>query len=239
MRLSSRRIARRSRAAERPRKRRAGTRRRRPSRTRRPLLGSVRRKAARTLGLAERHVTPARGLAVVALAAVISLGAAQFGDYRAVDVGAPEYASLGDSAQAPQIEPRSPRSAHGDWVLAIAAASLLVLGAAVTRNWRLARLLIFLGAAVVAISLAVDAPEGLREGTAGVAFQGARATLLGNFWVQLFSGVALIVVGPLLALELRAQRDSRRTRRGRRPGRADSRALGTSPSGSRVERAPT
>jgi hypothetical protein len=124
-------------------------------------------------------------------------------------------------------------------VLAIAAASLLVLGAAVTRNWRLARLLIFLGAAVVAISLAVDAPEGLREGTAGVAFQGARATLLGSFWVQLFSGVTLIVVGPLLALQLRAQRDSRRTGRRHRPGRAGSGALGTSPSGSRVERAPT
>ena len=38
------------------------------------------------------------------------------------------------------------------------------LAAAVARNWRLARLLIFLGAAVVAISLAVDAPQGLREG---------------------------------------------------------------------------
>src|SRR6476619_3439328 len=164
MRLSSRRIARRSRAAKRPRKRHAAAPTGNRPRTREPLLGSIPRSGARGLAFAERHVTPARGLAVVALAAVISLGAAQFGDYRAVEVGAPEYASLGDSAQAPQIEPRSPRSAHGDWVLAIAAASLLVLGAAVTRNWRLARLLIFLGAAVVAISLAVDAPEGLREG---------------------------------------------------------------------------
>ena len=176
MRLSSRRIARRSKAAERPRKRR----RRPPDESARlgaprSPLGSVRRGAARTLGFAERHITPARGLAVVALAAVISLGASQFGDYRAVEVGAPEYAGLGEGAKAPQIDQRSPRSAHGDWVLAIATVSLLVLAAAMARNWRLARLLIFLGAAVVAISLAVDAPQGLREGTAGIAFQGARA----------------------------------------------------------------
>lgn len=241
MRLSNRRIARRSRAAERPRKRRATTRRERPARRRGPAprssLGSVSRGAARTLGFAERHITPARGLTVVALAAVISLGVSQFGDYRAVEVGAPEYASLGEGAKAPQIEQRSPRSPHGDWVLAIAIAALLVLAAAVARNWRLARLLIFLGAAVVAISLSVDAPQGLREGTAGIAFQGARATLLGSFWVQLFSAVTLIVVGPILALELRAQRDAKRDRRRRGARRAGSGALRAS--GSRVEEART
>jgi hypothetical protein len=113
-------------------------------------------------------------------------------------------------------------------VLVIAAASLLVLAAAVARNWRLARLLIFLGSGVVAISLAVDAPQGLREGTAGIAFQGAKATLLGSFWAQLFSGVTLIVVGPILALQLRAQRDANRNRRRRRPRRAESRRLRTS-----------
>lgn len=240
MRLSSRRFTRRSRAAERPRGRRAAARgeteSRRVGRARRPPLRSLRRSGGRAVGFAERQITPARGLAVVALAAVICLGASQFGDYRAVEVGAPEYANLGEGAQAPQIEPRTSRSAHGDWVLVIAAASLLVLVSAVARNWRLARLLIFLGAGVVAISLAVDAPQGLREGTAGIAFQGAQATLLGSFWVQVFSGVTLIVVGPILALQLRAQRDAGRDRR-REPGRARSRTRRRA--ASRVEEART
>jgi hypothetical protein len=196
----------------------------------------IKRRTRAVLGFAERHITPARALAVVALAAVISLGAAQFGDYRVVEVGAPHYACLENNARPPEIDPRSLRSAHGDWVLGIAAASLLVLGVALTRNWRVARLLIFLGVAVVAISLAIDAPEGLREGQAGVVFQGARATLLGSFWVQLFSGVTLIVAGPILAIQLRAQRDAQRARRG---GGRRSSPLDTSTQSSRVGRAAT
>jgi len=184
-------------------------------------------------------VTPARGLAVVAVAAVISLGAAQFGDYRAVEVGAPEYAGLENNAQAPQIDSRSLRSAHGDWVLGIAAASMLVVAVSMTRNWRVARLLIFLGVAVVTISLAIDAPEGLREGQAGIVFQGAEATLLGSFWVQLFSGVTLVVVGPMLAVQLRAERDARRARRRRRSGGTHAKAIDSSPVSSPVGGTPT
>lgn len=182
---------------------------------------------------------PSRGLAIVAVAAVISLGAAQFGDYRTVQVGAPEYAGLENNAQAPQIDSQSLRSAHGDWVLAIAVASMLVVTVSVTRNWRVARLLIFLGAAVVAISLAIDAPEGLREGQAGIVFQGAEATLLGNFWVQLFSGVTLIVVGPMLAVQLRAERDARRARPRGRSGGTHAKPIDSSPVSSPVGGAPT
>ncbi len=187
------------------------------------------------LRIAERELTPARGLAVVTIAAVIALGGSQFTDYRAVEVGAPEYSSVAE-APAPQIDRRSPRSAHGPWVLVIAIAVALVITVAVARNWRLARMLIFLGAAVVAISLAVDAPRGLREGTAGITYQGAKAILLGGFWVQLFSGVTLVVVGPLLAVQLRADRDARRprARRGRRPV-----VPGASPRSSDAEGAPT
>jgi hypothetical protein len=175
-------------------------------------------------------VKPSRGLAIVAVAAVISLGAAQFGDYRTVQVGAPEYAGLENNAQAPQIDSQSLRSAHGDWVLAIAVASMLVVTVSVTRNWRVARLLIF---------LAIDAPEGLREGQAGIVFQGAEATLLGNFWVQLFSGVTLIVVGPMLAVQLRAERDARRARRRGRSGGTHAKAIDSSPVSSPVGGAPT
>jgi len=75
------------------------------------------------LAVAQRTVTPARGLAVVALAATIALGSSQFGDYRAVQVGAPEYAGVSEVAQPPEVDRASPRSAHGVWVFAIAVAT--------------------------------------------------------------------------------------------------------------------
>jgi hypothetical protein len=154
---------------------------------------------------------------VVALAATICLGASQFGDYRAVEVGAPQY--RGDTiAQAPELQHRSPRTAHGVAVVLIAVGSGLVLALAVARNRRLARMLVFPGAAVIAISVLVDAPKGLREGSVGIAYQGANAVLLGPFWVQLACGVTLMVVGPLLAVEL-GERGARRSRRARRHSR--------------------
>jgi hypothetical protein len=165
---------------------------------------------------AERVVTPARGLAVVAVAATLAVGGSQFGDYRAVEVGTPAYAHVENVAPAPQVQSAMPRSAHGIWVFAIAVVSLFVILFAVWRNWRLARLLLFGGVAVVAISLFVDRPEGLRLGTAGEAYSGAHAVLLGAFWVQLFAGATLAVVGPLLALQLRGERSARRRQVGGR-----------------------
>ena len=161
-------------------------------------------------------MTPARGLAFVALAAAITLGASQFSNYHAVEVGAPEYRGLERFAPPPQRDERTPRSAHGVSVLAIAVASLLTTALAVVKNWRLARLLLFLGAAVVAITLLVDLHQGLREGTTGVVYQGARAVLLAGFWVQLWSGVTLMLVGPLLAAQLGSESGARRSRPGGR-----------------------
>src|SRR5436190_208819 len=160
----------------------------------------------------ERTVTPARGLTLVAVATTIAVGGSQFGDYRAVEVGAPEYAHVQNVAPAPQVDRAMPRSAHGIWVFAIAVASLFVILFAVWRNWRLARLLLFGGLAVVAISLFVDRPDGLRLGTAGEAYSGAHAVLLGAFWVQLFAGATLAVVGPLLAMQLRGECSAPRRR---------------------------
>ncbi len=194
--------------------------------------------ASGPLAVAQRWVTPARALAVVAVAAAVCLGGSQFSDYRAVEVGAPEYRGVESLAQPPELDRRSPRSAHGSYVIAIAIAALAVTALAVARNWRLARLLAILGAAVVVISLVVDAQEGLREGTAGVAYQGANAILLGGFWAQLSSGVTLMVVGPILALQLRDERGPRRA--GRRSRRSDvSGSLAGTPPGSGAERAAT
>jgi len=176
------------------------------------------------LAWGERTVTPARGLAVVAVAAAVAMGGSQFGDYRAVEVGTPQYAKVETVAPAPQVERAKPNSAHGVSVFAIAVACLFVVLFAVWRNWRLARLLLFGGVAVIAISLFVDRPDGLRLGTAGEAYSGAHALLLGPFWVQLFAGATLVVVGPLLAVQLRGERAVRRRHAaGRRGGEAKPR----------------
>jgi hypothetical protein len=173
---------------------------------------------------------------VVALAATITLGASQFSDYRAVEVGVPQYRAVEEVAPAPQLDRESPRSSHGVSVFAIAVAALFAITFAVTRNWRLARLLLFLGAAAVVISLAIDVPNGLDEGAFGIQYQGAEAVLLGGFWVQLWSGVTLTVIGPLLAVQLRAERDRRRARRARDPGRrSTASALSPSAGGSGME----
>jgi hypothetical protein len=171
-----------------------------------PALRLTRKWLGSALRWGERTVTPARGLAVAALAATIALGGSQFGDYRAVEVGNPKYAKLESVAPAPRVDQAMPRSAHGIWVFAIAVACLFVIVFAIWRNWRLARLLFFGGVAVVAISLFVDRPEGLRLGTAGEAYSGAHAILLGSFWVQLFAGATLAIVGPLLAARVRGER---------------------------------
>lgn len=202
-----------------------------------PLLELSRSALRASLRIAEREVTPARGLTVVALAATIALGASQFSDYRAVKVGVPQYSSAEDVAAAPEVEQRTPRSAHGIAVFAIAIAALFVTAFAATGRWRLARLLIFLGAAVIVISLAVDAPTGLREGRAGIAYEGAEATLLHGFWAQLWSAVTLMLAGPLLATYLRGERDARwvRPRRGLRSVGVPASGFGGSTDGSSIE----
>jgi hypothetical protein len=191
------------------------------------------------LRFAERQVTPARGLTVVALAASIVLGASQFSDYRAVEVGAPAYKAVENVAPAPQVGRQSPRSAHGIAVFAIAVAGLFVTAFAVGRNWRLARLLTLLGLAAFLISLLVDAPQGLREGSVGIDYEGAQAVLLGGFWAQLWSAVTLAVVGPLLAAQLRAARGARRAHERGLEASAVASAFPGSPRGSGMEGAAT
>lgn len=169
--------------------------------------------------LAERFATPARALGLVALVAALALAGSQFSNYRAVELDAPAYRGLEGVASAPRRDVETPRAAHGMAVLAIAGAALLVTALAMRRNRRLARLLVALGAGGIAISLLIDLPQGLREGQVAISYEGARAVLLGAFWVQLSAAATLAVVGPLLAAEPqgagapRASRgDSRRRR---------------------------
>ncbi len=91
--------------------------------------------------------------------------------------------------------------AHG-WVmlpLALLALVALVLGAHRPPPRGVA-LLVPIGIAVVAISLAVDAPKGLDEGAAAIAYEGATATPAEGFWMQIATGAVLIACGLMLPL---------------------------------------
>ena len=138
-------------------------------------------------------------------------GASQFVDYRAVEIGAADYRGVDAIAPAPELEPR------------LAAVRPRRLGVR-DRRRRVARARPRVwpepgaspacwssSGAVVAIASCVDVPQGLREGTVGVDYQGAKAVLLGGrSGSSSASGVTPVVVGPLLAAQLRASGRARR-----------------------------
>lgn len=170
----------------------------------RPLLLRLWRLARASLRFAERHVTPARGVVAVALVAIGALAASQWLDYHAVTVGTDAYSdAVGAVAPPPEVESEVAGNAHGWVMLPLAVAALVALTLALSGRRRAAILLVPIGIAVIAIGLAVDVPKGLDEGTAAVAYEGASASLLEGFWVQLAAAVVLIACGLLLRLHLR------------------------------------
>lgn len=202
----------------------------------RPLLTAAAALARRGVDVAARALTPARAVAVVALAAAVLLAASQFLDYREVRAGVPAYAEVEQVVPPPQVSgtTRSAGSAHAYLLLLVAlvAAALVVLS--MMGRWRMARLLFPLGAVAVAVAVFIDAPAGLDEGVTAIQFQGTEARLLDAFWVQLSAAAVIALCGPLLALALRSQRaasgrtsDARRSRR--RPALGGSRVEGARP----------
>lgn len=154
--------------------------------------------------LGQRHVTPARGVVVVAIFAVGALAASQWLDYRGVSVGSDAYSgSVAAVAPAPDIETERAGEAHAWMMVPLALAALLVVVIAARGRPRTARLLIPIGIAAIAISLLVDMPKGLDEGEAAVAYQDAEARLLDGFWMQIVTASVLIACGALLPRYLR------------------------------------
>lgn len=155
--------------------------------------------------LGQRHVTPARGVIVVAIVAVGALAASQWLDYRGVSVGSDAYTdSVAAIAPAPDIETERAGEAHAWVMVPLALAALLVVVIAARGRPGAARLLIGIGIAAIAISLLVDMPKGLDEGEATVAYQGAEARLLDGFWMQIVTAAVLIACGALLPSYLRS-----------------------------------
>jgi hypothetical protein len=175
-----------------------------------------------------RVVTPLRAAAFVGAAAAVALGASQFVDYRGVAVDASAYAGeLGATAPVPITDKESAGSAHL-WILLPLAAVALCLVLVAYRRPRLAPAVAICGVLGLAVAIAIDLPQGLDSGRAGIAFSGTEARLLEGFWAEVSASAVLMLSGALLALYSRGVTDERRAnRRGtrrpvdRRPSRTD------------------
>ncbi len=174
-----------------------------------------------------RRVTPSGAVAAVCLVALIALAASQWLDYRVVTIGTDAYSgSIEVFAAAPELDRARAGDAHAWLMVPLALAGLVALLLVLTGRPRAARLLVAIGVAAIAISLIVDAPKGLDEGDTAVAYEGAAASLLEGFWLQIATGAVLIAGGLLLPRYLRLGHapapTAARSRTPRKPGAAPS-----------------
>ena len=191
-----------------------------------------------SLALAEwlrRHVTPRSTVAFVGGCAAVLLGVAQFSDYHGVAVDAPNYAGeIGRTVPAPITGTETAGSAHLWVLLPVAALALPLLIGAYRGNRRVAAGVAACGVIGLAVAIAIDLPQGLETGRAGLAFYGADAELLGGFWVEVAASATLMLTGCLLPLYSRDPARQRKRRRARR-SRASHRDAGEIPPGLRAE----
>jgi hypothetical protein len=172
------------------------------------VLGWLRDRTLPTaLGAADflsAHVRPAGTVAFVAAAAAVALGVSQFFDYSGVEVSASLYAGeVGTTAPVPLTALERAGDAHLWLLLPVAAAALVLILQTYRGNWRLGRIVGLLGLFAVLVSLAIDLPQGLDGGQAGVSFSDTRAVVIEGFWAQLSAAVALVFCGPLLGAYVR------------------------------------
>jgi hypothetical protein len=166
-----------------------------------------------------RHVTPRSTVAFVGVAAAVALGVSQFFDYHGVAVDAPDYAGeIGQIAPVPITDRHTAGSAHLWILLPIAGLAVLLMIAAYRGRPRLAGGVAICGLIGLAVAIAIDLPQGLEVGRAGLAFNGTEAKLLEGFWAEVASSAVLILCGGLLAHYSRGVTRERRRRRGRSGG---------------------
>jgi hypothetical protein len=172
----------------------------------RPTLLWLWTMARSTLRFAQNHIRPAHGVIACTVVAIGALAASQWLDYHQVTVGTDAYSgTVGEVAPAPEVESDIAGSAHAWIMLPLAVLALIVLTIALTGRRKAAALLIPIGLAAIAVTLIVDLPKGLDEGTASVAYEGASASLLEGFWMQIAAAVVLIGCGLLLPRYLRPE----------------------------------
>ena len=172
----------------------------------RPALIALWKLLVAAVAFAERHLTPARAVAAVALVAAGALIASQWLDYHAVSVGTDAYSGdVGVVAPAPQVESEIAGNAHAWVMVPLGLAAIAALAFALVKRRRAAALLVPIGVAVIAIALIIDLPKGLDEGAAAIAYDGAEASLLEGFWLQIATGAVLIAAGLMLPRYLRPE----------------------------------
>ena len=171
---------------------------------------------ARVVTALSRAITPARGLLIAAIGCAVLLGLSQFADYRGVAIGVDDYdPAIAAVAPAPEVGRAELGSAHSYLMVPVALLAIAVLLLASLRGrWKLCRLVALIGVLVLVVSLGIDRPTGLDEGSVARDFAGAEAKLLGGFWVQVFAGIGLIVTSLLLGREIRRDGSSRERSRG-------------------------
>lgn len=218
------------------------------------------RAVARTVRAATRAsavLDAERAICLTIVASAACLVAAQFVDYRAVEVGQPGYAGL-PGAAAPTVGAEAAGEAHAYLLIPVAllAAALAIAVLRKSRRRNLGWLVFGLGLASLAVVLLVDLPAGLDAGAEAARFSGATAVLHDGFYAQIAAAAGLMLGGALLVLapKATARYHARpcRTRinllgraasalRRRRPRRASSRARAArraSPRHSGAESAP-
>jgi hypothetical protein len=179
---------------------------------------------------AARIVTPARGAAIVLIAAGLCLVASQFIDYRGVEIGRPGYAGLPQVAQAPTVDVETAGEAHAYLLVPVGLAAAALGLLALRRERRnLGLLVAALGLLALAVVLLVDLPHGLDEGSQTSRFAGATAVLQDGFFAELAAAGGMVLAGLLyyarpcrIRINLSGRAASARRRRPRR--RASSRA---------------
>jgi hypothetical protein len=163
-------------------------------------------------------LTPQRAIYLTILAAAGCLIAAQFVEYRAVEIGQPEYAGL-PAAEAPTVGAETAGEAHA-YLLVPVGLLAAALALAALRNERrrgLGRIVFALGLLSLALVLLVDLPAGLDAGAEATRFSGTKAVLYDGFYAQIAAAAGLMLGGALLS---RARKPSlARTQGGRRSAR--------------------
>ncbi|HEY6771050.1 MAG TPA: hypothetical protein VI035_01225 [Solirubrobacterales bacterium] len=161
-----------------------------------------------------RHVTPRSTVAFVGVAAAGGLGVSQFFGYHGVAVDAPNYAGeIGAIAGAPIVDRQTAGSAHLWILLPVAALAAVLILAAYQGRARLAAGVAICGLVGLAVAIAIDLPQGLEVGRAGLAFSGTEARLLQGFWAEVACSAVLILCGGLLGHYSRGMSRERRRRR--------------------------
>jgi hypothetical protein len=191
-------------------------------------VGAVLLSAALIIVEATRaHVNPRSTVAFVGVCAAVGLGVSQFFDYHGVVVDAPGYAgTLGAEVPAPITDRETAGSAHLWILLPVAALAAILTVAAFRGRPRLASGVAVCGLVGLAVALAVDLPQGLEVGRAGLAFNGTEATLLQGFWAEVASSAVLILCGGLLAHYSRGVSRERIRRRSSSGGKRGTRRTG-------------